>query len=193
VATVAVTVQIGDGVDAARRTSSETIASEASHAVEALDAWERTPNPVDYVRFVQSREQTATMTARALDVTPGVLRRAWADASAEKQHAVLAAVSQLGVPYKSITSNPGVSFDCSGLTIWAFSEAGVELPRVSRDQIRAAESVDRDDAGAGDLMYYPGHVGIYVGAGLYVHSPEPGHSVEVTHLPDRSLDFGDPT
>jgi hypothetical protein len=79
------------------------------------------------------------------------------------------------------------------LTVWAFAEAGVEIPRISRDQINDADAVDRDDAVAGDLVYYPGHVSIYLGADLMVHSPNSGSHVEVTWLPDRSLRFGDAT
>jgi cell wall-associated NlpC family hydrolase len=178
--------------DAARRTSSSAIADEAGRALIALDRWEQSQHPVDYVRFVQHREQTAAMTAAALEADADELSADWAEVSTEKQHAVLAAMSQLGVPYRYLGSEPGSGFDCSGLTSWAFGRAGVELPRVSRDQINDAEEVEREDAEAGDLLYWPGHVGIYLGAGTYVHSPNAGNDVEAVQLPDRSLRFGDP-
>lgn len=178
-------------VDAARRTSSDAIAVQADRAVDALDEWQATGDPADYVRFVQAREATAELTEYDLEVAAGLLVDEWSGVDLTKQRAVLYAMSQLGVPYRSLTSEPGVGFDCSGLTTWAFAEAGVELPRISGQQIRAAEHVDHDDAEAGDLVYYPGHVSIYLGAEVMVHSPNPGNDVEAAVLPSRSLRFGD--
>jgi cell wall-associated NlpC family hydrolase len=182
---------IGDGTAAARRTTSDSIAANAGQAVAALDRWEQTANPLDYIRFVQHRDHAASMTEREIELPAGALEERWAHVSIAKQHAVLSAISQLGVPYRSLKSEPGVGFDCSGLTVWAFNEAGVELPRISRDQINDAESLEREEAEPGDLVYYPGHVSIFIGAGMMVHSPNSGSHVEVTHLPDRSLRFGD--
>jgi cell wall-associated NlpC family hydrolase len=176
---------------AGRRTTSAAIADEAGHALQALDRWEQTHNPADYVRFVQGRAATATFTASELDVDEHLLRDAWASAPSQKQRAVLAAMSQLGVPYRNLKSEPGVGFDCSGLTIWAFAEAGVDLPRISSDQIDAAEIIERDGAVPGDLVYYPGHIGIYLGVETYVHSPNSGNDVEAVHLPSKALRFGD--
>jgi cell wall-associated NlpC family hydrolase len=59
--------------------------------------------------------------------------------------------------------------------------------------MRAAEQVDRDDAETGDLVHYPGHVGMFLGGNIYIHSPQPGRDVEVVVMPDRSLNFGDLT
>lgn len=182
-----------DGVDARVRTTSATIADEAEQALEAFEQWEADRNPADYVQFVQRREAAAEMTASELEIDVVALRTAWASAPIEKQQAVLAAMSQLGVPYKSIASEPGVGFDCSGLTIWAFAQAGLEIPRSSGDQFRAADEVDLDEAEPGDLVYYPGHISIYLGVGTMVHSPNSGNHVEAVNLPTkRSVDFADP-
>lgn len=191
VGTVAGDPFAADTADAARRTKSAAIADAADRTIDSLDAWIDRQNPADYVRFVQGRERTATLTATDLELEAERMRTDWADAPIEKQRAVLAAMSQLGVPYESIASEPGVGFDCSGLTIWAFAEAGVEIPRVSGDQIDAAERIELSHAEPGDLVHYPGHIGIYLGAEAYVHSPEPGSHVEAVHLPDKSLAFGD--
>jgi cell wall-associated NlpC family hydrolase len=181
----------GAGADASARTESATIAAEADRAVAALDRWSATHNPADYVRFVQSREIAAVLTATDLEVDPAGLRDAWAATPIEKQHAVLAALSQLGVPYRSLKSDPDVGFDCSGLTSWAFAQAGIELPRVSRDQIRAVETVEQADAEPGDLAWYPGHVSIYLGLGTMVHSPNSGNRVEAVALSSKTREFGD--
>ncbi len=180
-----------DHAGAAPATTSTVIADAAERAVSSLERWQQTQNPADYVWFVQHRDQVASMTEQDIELTEGALRDEWAQVAIAKQHALLNAVSQLGVPYRSLKSEPGVGFDCSGLTIWAFGAAGIELPRISRDQINDAERVDREEAEAGDLVYYPGHVSIYLGAETMVHSPNSGNHVEVRALPGKSLRFGD--
>lgn len=192
-AIVAVTAMGVSSGDAAPRTKSATIAAEAGRAVAAFQRWDATHAPVDYVRFVRARDLAAELVEAELAdaVEAGAVIDAWSSVSVDKQQALLSAISQLGVPYRSIAAKPGVGFDCSGLTSWAFDQAGLELARVSRDQINEAEPVDRDEAEAGDLVYYPGHVSIYLGAGLMVHSPNSGSYVEITDLPDKSIRFGD--
>jgi cell wall-associated NlpC family hydrolase len=91
--------------------------------------------------------------------------------------AINAAMSQIGVPYKYATSDPGVSFDCSGLTHYAWGQAGVYLPRNSRAQAAATPHVPAADAQPGDLIFYYtpiSHVGIYLGGGQLVHAPNTG-------------------
>lgn len=186
-----VTLPGATSVEAAPRSSSTVIAQQADRALQALDRWDATGNPTHYVRFVRDRDLAARLVAIDLQIDPSALRAAWVEVDTTKQHALLAAVSQLGVPYRSLASEEGVGFDCSGLTIFAFEQAGVDIPRVSRDQIRSADEVSHETAEAGDLVYYPGHVGIYLGADTMVHSPNSGNLVEVTHLPSKSLRFGD--
>lgn len=171
--------------DARPRSKSEVVAAEAERALESLASWNANQNPVDYVRFVQAREQAASMTAVDLEIDAEQLRSEWATASPEKQQAVLAALSQLGVPYRYLKSQPGVGFDCSGLTVWAFDQAGVGIPRNSREQFRASTEVEPEEAQAGDLIYYPGHIAIYLGADAMVHSPNSGGHVEAVQLPTR--------
>ena len=68
--------------------------------------------------------------------------------------AVAAAMSQLGVGYRYATASPGVAFDCSGLTSWAWGQAGRGLPRNSRSQYAALPHVSQGDIQPGDLVFY---------------------------------------
>ena len=102
--------------------------------------------------------------------------------SSRAQVAVNAALGQLGVPYKYATAKPGVSFDCSGLTLYAWQKAGVSLPHQSGRQYAGTAHVPLDQAQPGDLVFYYtpiSHVGIYIGGGRMVHAAEPGTNVEI--------------
>ena len=99
--------------------------------------------------------------------------------------AVAAAYSQLGVPYSFATAKPGVSFDCSGLTSWAWSQAGVSIPRVSQDQWAGLPHVALDQIQPGDLIFFYNdvhHVGIYVGNGTIIHAPFTGSTVSFSGI-----------
>ena len=96
--------------------------------------------------------------------------------------AVAAATSQLGVPYVAFAQQPGVAFDCSGLTAWAWAQAGVSLPHQSGMQFAALPHVAVADAQPGDLLFYHSpirHVTIYIGNGRMIHAPNPGSVVQV--------------
>jgi len=99
--------------------------------------------------------------------------------------AIAAARSQLGVAYRYATSNPGVSFDCSGLTHYAWGQAGVYLPRNSRAQAAMLPRVPAAAAQPGDLLFYYSpisHVGIYLGGGLILHAPNSGTVVKIASV-----------
>ena len=148
--------------------------------------YQRTRSARALLRLAAARDKVATAIALRLDLDPAAMRRAWQNADLDHQMVVLAAMSQLGVPYRRNTSKPGVSFDCSGLTTWAWQQAGVALPRSSYRQIRAFENIRLAEAQAGDLVYYPGHVMLYLGTGnAIVHAPQRGDDVKVGTLSAR--------
>jgi cell wall-associated NlpC family hydrolase len=62
-------------------------------------------------------------------------------------------MSQAGTPYKYGGDGPG-GFDCSGLTMWAYAQAGVKLPHYSFDQYTMGEPVERDAIQPGDLVFF---------------------------------------
>lgn len=83
-----------------------------------------------------------------------------------------------GVPYVYGGTTPG-GFDCSGFVGYVYGQAGIGLPRTSWAQGASGQHVSAGEAQAGDIVYYGGHVGIYLGEGKMVHSPRPGESVRV--------------
>jgi peptidoglycan DL-endopeptidase CwlO len=99
------------------------------------------------------------------------------------ERAISVASEQIGDPYVWGATGPS-SFDCSGLTQYAFSAAGIELPRVSRDQAAALPTVPNDQIQRGDLMFWGSpvyHVGIFLrwenGQAIMLHAPKPGSAV----------------
>ena len=93
-----------------------------------------------------------------------------------------AAQGQLGVPYKFAASSPGVAFDCSGLTKYAWGKAGVYLPHQSAAQYASTPHVPKDQAQPGDLIFYYspiGHVALYLGGGMMIHAPATGDVVKI--------------
>jgi len=99
----------------------------------------------------------------------------------QAQVAVDAALSQIGKPYSYGASGPD-SYDCSGLTMWAWAQAGVSLPHNSGAQYAATTRVDRSDWEPGDLLFFGSpihHVGMYIGNGQMVEAPYTGRSVRV--------------
>lgn len=158
----------------------------ALSAIAEAEAYGRTRSSAALLRMAAARDTVATGLAVRLGIDPAAMRQAWQNADRDHQLVVLAAVSQLGVPYRRNALKPGVAFDCSGLTSWAWQQAGVALPRSSYRQIRAFERIRLDEAQAGDLVYYPGHVMIYLGAGnAVIHAPQPGEDVKVSTLSAR--------
>jgi hypothetical protein len=95
--------------------------------------------------------------------------------------ALLSALSQVGVAYRARRATPGVGFDCSGLTSWAWAQAGRYLPHQSLRQIRRLRKSSKAEVLPGDILYYPGHAMMAIGIGaVMVHAPYPGRSVEVS-------------
>jgi len=89
-----------------------------------------------------------------------------------------AARSQLGVPYRWGGSTPGVGFDCSGLTMWAYKQIGINLPHFTGLQVLQGQPVTRDQLQPGDLVFPdPGHVQIYSGNGNVIEAPHTGANV----------------
>ncbi|MFB9234735.1 NlpC/P60 family protein [Plantactinospora siamensis] len=98
--------------------------------------------------------------------------------------AIRTACQQVGDPYVWGAVGPN-SFDCSGLTQYAYKAAGISLTHYTGAQWQSGRAVSRADARPGDLVFFYSdvhHVGLYLGDGLMVHAPRTGKPVQVSRI-----------
>ncbi|MCV7015940.1 C40 family peptidase [Mycolicibacterium madagascariense] len=103
--------------------------------------------------------------------------------------AVQAALTRIGSPYSWGAAGPG-AFDCSGLVMWAFGQAGVNLPHSSQALAQGGQPVSMDQMQPGDLITYysdASHVGIYIGDGMMVHASTYGTPVRVAPVDNAPI------
>jgi cell wall-associated NlpC family hydrolase len=94
------------------------------------------------------------------------------------------ALKQVGDVYVWAAAGP-TRWDCSGLTMRAFQQAGVSLPHSSRIQVKYGKSISVGSLKPGDLLFFGkpiSHVSIYMGGGKMVQAPRPGKRVEVVNF-----------
>lgn len=102
--------------------------------------------------------------------------------------AVAIAERFLGVPYVWGGADPATGFDCSGLVMYAYGQLGIGLLHFSGAQYHQGAPVPAGALAPGDLVFFhpgplgPGHVGMYVGAGRFVHAPHAGDVVRISSL-----------
>ncbi len=115
------------------------------------------------------------------------LERRSLESAGEKLASVATAL--IGTPYRYGGDDPQ-GFDCSGLVFYAHDRIGVQVPRTTAEQLRAARRVARDSLAPGDLVFFRGrarkvdHVGIYAGGGRFIHAPRSGNVVTYGYLAD---------
>ncbi|HET8758808.1 MAG TPA: C40 family peptidase, partial [Solirubrobacteraceae bacterium] len=110
-------------------------------------------------------------------------------AGARALAAVAEAKKYLGTPYQWGGSTPETNFDCSGLVQWSYAQAGIQIPRVTYDQIDApnGKPVGRDELLPGDLVFFADggdvhHVGMSLGGDKFIHAPHTGDVVKISSL-----------
>lgn len=93
----------------------------------------------------------------------------------------------LGTPYRAGGATPS-GFDCSGFMYYVFKNAGIDLPRSSKDMATVGQRITKSELQVGDMVFFAhsgtriNHVGMYVGNGKFIHSPSSGKTVEITAL-----------
>lgn len=118
---------------------------------------------------------------------------------------VVLRVSRAGAALKAATTRRGAryvyggtgpwTFDCSGLTRWAYQRVGKNLPRTSGAQVGATRRISRSQARAGDLVFFQNggrvyHVGLYAGGNQIFHASRPGTPVGTGPIWTSSVFFG---
>ena len=175
----------------AKRAQAERLAAEIGRELRTMDR--RVASLIEQDHRQEEASQRAAFTgylaaARAAGTAPNRDGRA----SAAARKAVAVALAQLGSPYVWGASGPG-TFDCSGLTSFAYAAAAVTIPRVSRAQFAAYAShpVDPLHLVPGDLVFFADtptnpatihHVGMYIGKGLMVEAPHTGAVVRISSI-----------
>ena len=91
------------------------------------------------------------------------------------------AYAQLGKPYCYAGVGPGC-YDCSGLTMMAWAQAGVSMSHGSYDQMASFPRVSMSALQPGDLVFWDGHVGISVGGSQVLHAPRSGSVVHIASI-----------
>ncbi|GBG37196.1 peptidoglycan hydrolase RipC [Mycobacterium montefiorense] len=102
----------------------------------------------------------------------------------DRANVVQAALTQVGSPYVWGGSAPG-GFDCSGLVMWAFQQAGISLPHSSQALAHGGQPISLSDLQPGDVLTFysdASHAGIYVGDGMMIHSSTYGVPVRVVPM-----------
>jgi cell wall-associated NlpC family hydrolase len=154
--------------------------AEAQKLLNSLTAQERAALQAEQARSSRASARTA------LSGNPGT-------ASGRAGAAFAAAQSVIGSPYVYGASGPS-SFDCSGLTSWAYAQAGVSIPRTSQAQANAGTRIySESELKVGDLVLFYGdlhHIGLYAGNGQVLHAPHTGAVVRYESIGNMPFQFG---
>lgn len=189
---------------AAKKAKIEAAAQAAQAAAQAAQAAAQAAKTARLAAKVGAQTDTPTTTVPAATTTttpaPAVAPASSPVAtggSSASQIAVNAAQSQRGVPYVWAGASPGYGFDCSGLTMWAWGQAGVSLAHGATEQYYEIQHVSMADLQPGDLIFYGNsyvlyHVVMYIGGGMVVQAEETGTNVMDTPIPPGAYGAGRP-
>ncbi len=169
---------LGIRQDATERRADQVAALETRLAAEKQTIDERHSEAEALLDRLKAEEREALLTRGTVRMPSDV------PASGRAAAAVQYAMAQVGDSYVYGAAGPS-AFDCSGLTMMAWAQAGVGLPHSSSAQYSSGPRVSAADLQPGDLVFYYSpisHVGMYIGNGLIVHAANPGSGVLVSEL-----------
>lgn len=159
-------IVVGSALGSMPASSSQS--SDFSQVAERAQAMEQSLESGDWLAVGTNRQALADAVAPFVGVESSALEDAWAVADPRRQTVIYTALSQLEKPYVTNGESPDVGFDCSGLTRFSWAKAGVALEHQSEAQVRQGEVRTFASAQPGDLLHYPGHIGLFLGAGRAV-------------------------
>jgi peptidoglycan DL-endopeptidase CwlO len=124
---------------------------------------------------------------KLIDKDPGSIIGLPVTGSGKGAEALRFAMAKLGRPYVWGAAGP-TTFDCSGLTMWAYQQVGINLPHYTGSQWNAGTHVSRSQLQPGDLVFFYSdlhHMGMYIGNGKMIHAPQTGDVVKISSLDGR--------
>lgn len=130
-------------------------------------------------RYIALLRAMAKVVGPRTKTDPAALEAVWVRTDGRRMKAILTAMAQVGTRYRFTGNKPG-GFDCSGLTSYAWSQAGVKIPRTSTLQYEGLTKKSAPELLPGDIVWHPGHVSMYLGVGTaVVDAPQTGKTVLV--------------
>ena len=148
-----------------------------------------TPNDTVDETTPETTESPVAPAPVEVDPAPSTIE-AGSPGSAQFGASVLAIAARYnGIAYRYGGTTPA-GFDCSGFTSYVLAQVGIDLTRTSGSQRAETTRISRSEAVAGDLVFMPGHVGIYAGNGMMWDSPRSGKDVSKRSVYSSSATFG---
>jgi len=177
---------------AAAKTQAATVARLAAEKAKVEEAVRRTKALLGRMNATERASATGSSSTGSSGGSAPLPNLPPASGGAAK--AVTFAKAQIGEPYQYGAAGPN-SWDCSGLTMVAWQQAGVSLPHSSRSQYSATRRISRSQLAPGDLIFYYSpisHVSIYVGNGMRVTATHTGSTVKLQSIGDSVVGYGRP-
>ena len=171
--------------DAAQAEQAAAEEAEAQAQAQAEQAAAEAQAQAEQAAAEQAESQAAPAVSTEDDAEPTAAPASSSVPQGVGSDAVAIGSNYLGTPYAWGGGAPG-GFDCSGFVSYVYAQMGISLPHQSGDILNSGTVISASEARPGDILWWPGHVGIYAGNGQVLHST-PGPGVSITNI------WGSPT